>query len=74
MDNIYIYGRNIWCKYICGKYIFPLEDFLELKHCEARIVQQAQAAKWLYIEDSRPSFIYRNQYHRKESFRVSCLC
>jgi hypothetical protein len=41
MDNKYIYGRNIWCKYICGKYILPLEVFLELKHCEAHFNHSA---------------------------------
>jgi hypothetical protein len=49
MDNKYIYGRNIWCKYICGKYILSLEDFLELKHCLARVKKSAQAEAFMLL-------------------------
>ena len=42
--NKYIYGRNILMQRRFSKiYIFPLEDFLELKHCEAYIKKVAKA-------------------------------
>jgi hypothetical protein len=33
----YLDGRNIWCKYICGRYILLLED------CSSRKAHAAQA-------------------------------
>jgi hypothetical protein len=55
MDNKYIYVRNIWCKYICEKYILSQKDLLELKYCLPLIIQEVHDnSGYIYVK-TKPS-------------------